>query len=225
MMSWKLLFSFCFASFFAIQVADVHDTARELGKATWSRMATIGAKNLESDSELKAELVRLGTESKVLTPLLLQRIAVVECRADRKLAYEKKSFKGVFQMGADACKEVDVKFEDIDEPGEWKAGAAAGVKYLELTWKRLEDKKIELDAESSETFLLLYLSHQQGYTGAAKLFNRVKSGEAAKTGAGKNMRANIHPKDLEKLDEGDPMTESEFYEYWHGVIKAVEAEI
>ena len=85
MLSSKLTLTFFFATFLAIQVAPVGDTARELGKATWSRMATIGAKNLEADAELKAELVRLGTESKVLTPLLLQRISVVECRADRKL--------------------------------------------------------------------------------------------------------------------------------------------
>ena len=86
-----------------------------------------------------------------------------------------------------ACTDVNIKWDDINDATECKAGAL----FLALIWKRLTAKGATLTDGSKETLTLIYLTHQLGASGGPALFKVLDDGKGATTPASPAMVNNI----------------------------------
>ena len=192
------------------------------GKANYKSAAEKAVKNLTDDAALAAELKVQAGLSKHFSELSLKRICAIESQCSLEFAYSKASYKGFFQMGEDACTDVDIPFQDIDEKTEWKKSCEAGRLFLDKNWDRLARAGATLTDGEKATLTLVYLTHQLGAGGGPALFKSLDAGTSKTKEANDNMLANIPPKTKAAMQAGDhEITELEFYAYWVGSIDAV----
>ena len=132
------------------------------GRLNWKSAAADALSNLSNDKELAGEIRSQASSSTNFSELALKRICAIESRCSLEWAYSKAAYKGFFQMGADACKDVNMKMSEIDEKTEWRKSCEAGRKFLDLTWKRLSSAGAKLDHGKKESLTMIYLTHQLG---------------------------------------------------------------
>ena len=91
-----------------------------------TRAATKAVANLAADADLAAELKAQAAASKHLGELSLKRICAIESQCSLEFAYSKPAYKGFFQMGEVACKDLGIAIADIDEKTDGKRAAKRG---------------------------------------------------------------------------------------------------
>jgi hypothetical protein len=193
------------------------------GAANYKPAATDALSNLNNNVDLSTQLKAEASKAKHVSELTLRRIAAIESRCDLRYAYSKDNFKGYFQMGEQACKDVGLKLSHISDPSQWRNGCEAGRLYLDLNWDRLAGNGAVLRDGDKATLTALYLMHQQGPAAGAQLWKHLCDGSAANTAASAAMRANVGPEALENIEGDGPheMQELEFYAYWVGALDIV----
>jgi hypothetical protein len=178
------------------------------------------AANLQGDADLSAELGKAAKGSRYLNEGDLQAIASIESTANRQTGVNKFGYAGLFQMGPSAAKDVGYDYDKLKDPSNWKTNVAAGVKYLDLNADRLADKGVPVTA------LNVYMAHQQGATGAARILQAVGDGSAQTSPANKSMLANL-PKSYKNAitGVGKQVTIQNYYDYWNAAYNAVNAAV
>ena len=189
---------------------SVQDAIDNGVKKTWPKNAEDTAANLENDNELADKLAEEAGKAKNVSLTDLKQLLAIESQANRNTGTNSGGYAGLFQMGAEAAREVGADFEKINDPSEWAANVEAGVKYADLTAKRLEAKGVD------GTALNIYLAYQQGVTGASNLIKAVKDGTAATLPATANQLNNMKSVSAEILKAKGPggvVTQQDYYDY------------
>ena len=171
-------------------------TLREVydqGFRIWSKQAAPAAQRLRGGGELPERLRMESKKAKRTTLLDLERIVAMESAGKIEVGTNRSGYTGLFQLGAAACSDVGVAFEEVAR--DWRRNLEAGVRFCELLHQRLSDalaKDPQLAAVDVDPFLL-YLAHQQGVSGCMQILRQVKSGAACKLPANKNLANNLLP--------------------------------
>ena len=200
--------------------ASVRDFTQRAVDRAWTKTIDKAASNLKSDADLSAALTQAANGNQYLQATDLKAIVSIESTANRATGVNRFGYAGLFQMGKSAAKDVGYDFDDLNDPSDWKTNVEAGDKYLEKNAKRLAEKKLPVSA------LNVYLSHQQGPTGGARIIEMVQNGTAATTPANNNMLQNLPKGYRDSITRlGNQVTVQNFYDYWSDAFSKVNSTI
>lgn len=200
---------------------EVADAARK----RWAPGAAASAQRLAADKELKTAFEDEAKRQE-LAVVFLSRVAAIESGCDKKTGKNRFGYAGLFQLGRAACEDIKERYEEIDDPEEWRKNVEVGAKFLAVTRDRLSReltrRKVELRLEPVH----VYLAHQQGVHGCANLLEMVVKGTAKTTDMNGNQLNNMDSVVKARLTaEGRKPKVLEFYAYWLGAFSAVEAAV
>jgi hypothetical protein len=143
--------------------ASVREYTTAAAQRIWSKPISTATQNLANDKELVAELAKAAKESKYFSEADYKVIVAIESQANRNVGTNPSGYKGLFQMGKVAAKDVGYDYSKLADPDEWKTNVAAGTKYLEKNAKDINGRGVPV------TPLNMYLAHQQGAKGTADM--------------------------------------------------------
>ena len=164
--------------------------------------ATTGKNESVDDAIAKAAMyAKQGGGMPILDVNLLSALATIESSYGKAIKPSKK-YKGLFQMGPEASRQVGVPYTD-DYLLNNTNNAMAAVDFMHYNAKQMAGKKIPL------TPATLYLSHQQGLGGLNAIYKAATTGGTVSNDILHNMFNNVDSANLPFVQ-----TPGEFLTYW-----------
>jgi hypothetical protein len=197
----------------------------DAAKRRWNPNATNAQRNLTTDEELRVALADEAGRHE-LAAVFLHRLVAIESSADKRTGKNRFGYAGLFQLGKAACDDIGVRYDEVDEPAEWRKNVEAGAKYVAVTRDRLARELARRKIERRLAAVDLYLAHQQGVTGCANLLEHVVKNTARTTDMTSAQLNNIDGTLKARLTTGGRVPKIvEFHAYWVGAFTAVEEAI
>lgn len=200
--------------------ASVNTYTTALSERLWTKKTNEAVQNLTKDKELIDELTKVAKTSKYFSADDYKVIVAIESQGDRNVGTNASGYKGLFQMGKSASSDVKADYATLGDPAKWKENVDAGTKYLEQNARTIAAAGIPVKP------LNLYLAHQQGATGTARLLEMVNNGTARTTAANTNMLNNLPASYKKQMAEvGGVITVQNYYDYMSNSVKTVESKV
>jgi hypothetical protein len=187
--------------------------AWQLGYEDGVAQAKGGLANIENDNKTQSALRNASAKSGVAVDDL-EAMAIIESTGNRAIGTNAFGYTGLMQMGAEAAKDVGMKYADLQGKDNVENNALAGAKYWNVNDKRLNEN-IPRDP------LHMYLAHQQGAGGTNKLMETLKDQPEAK--ASRNQLNNLPGHVVKRL--AGKVKQQDFYDYWQGKMAAIQEAI
>jgi len=144
----------------------------------------------------------------------LRTIVSIESEADRGRPTPGRH-AGLFQMDRDAARAAGYRWEDLNRPDQWQTNVRAGVAYLNLNARGLQNAGVE------PTPLNIYIAHQQGLNGATRILRAVEDGSARREPAGRNQVRNMWG----FQGVAGRLTLQDYYDYVSAAFRAVNEQV